>query len=42
MLGDELPYQTAVVLDVFEDQHDQINLDATIYVAKESQKNSHR
>ena len=38
LLGDELPYQTAVVLDVFQDQHDQINLDATIYVAKESQK----
>ena len=29
MLGDELPYQTAVVLDVLEDKHDQINLDAT-------------
>ena len=38
LLGDELPYQTAVVLDVFQDQHNQINLDATIYVAKESQK----
>ena len=38
LLGDELPYQTAVVLDVFQDQHNQINLDATIFVAKESQK----
>ena len=38
LLGDELPYETAVSLEVFDRSIDEISIGASIYVAKESQK----
>ena len=37
-LGDELPYETAVVIDQINDKKDIREVDATIYVSKQSQK----
>ena len=38
LLGDELPYETAVVIEAFQEKEDLIEISANIYVAKQSQK----
>ena len=37
-LGDELPYETAVALDTFDRNANEVSIGATIFVLKESQK----
>jgi GTP-binding protein Era len=37
-LGDELPYETAVVIEHSEDQENLLEISANIYVSKPSQK----
>lgn len=38
LLGDELPYETAVALDTFDRNANEVSISATIFVLKESQK----
>ena len=38
LLGDELPYETAVALDTFDRNANEVSIGATIFVLKESQK----
>lgn len=38
LLGDELPYETAVALDTFDRTSNEVSIGATIFVLKESQK----
>ena len=38
LLGDELPYETAVVIEHLEDKKDSFEISANIYVSKQSQK----
>ena len=38
LLGDELPYETAVALDTFNRNANEVSIGATIFVLKESQK----
>ena len=38
LLGDELPYETAVVIEHSEDQENLLEISANIYVSKPSQK----
>jgi GTP-binding protein Era len=38
LLGDELPYETAVVIEHLEDKKDAFEISANIYVSKQSQK----
>ena len=38
LLGDELPYETAVVIELLNEKKDTYEIDANIYVSKQSQK----
>ncbi len=38
LLGDELPYETAVVIELLNEKKDVFEIDANIYVSKQSQK----
>ena len=38
LLGDELPYETAVVIELLNEKIDTFEIDANIYVSKQSQK----
>ena len=38
LLGDELPYETAVVIELLKEKKDKYEIDANIYVSKQSQK----
>jgi len=38
LLGDELPYETAVVIELLNEKKDKFEIDANIYVSKQSQK----
>ena len=38
LLGDELPYETAVVIELLKEKKDVFEIDAIIYVSKQSQK----
>ena len=38
LLGDELPYETAVVIELLNEKKDTFEVDANIYVSKQSQK----
>jgi len=38
LLGDELPYETAVVIELLKEKKDTFEIDANIYVSKQSQK----
>ena len=38
LLGDELPYETAVVIELLKEKKDVFEIDANIYVSKQSQK----
>ena len=38
LLGDELPYETAVVIELLNEKKDTFEIDANIYVSKQSQK----
>ena len=38
LLGDELPYETAVVIELLSEKKDVFEIDANIYVSKQSQK----
>ena len=38
LLGDELPYETAVVIELLNEKKDNFEIDANIYVSKQSQK----
>ena len=38
LLGDELPYETAVVIELLKEKKDKFEIDANIYVSKQSQK----
>lgn len=38
LLGDELPYETAVVIESLKEKKDTFEIDANIYVSKQSQK----
>ena len=38
LLGDELPYETAVVIEHLNEKKDKFEIDANIYVSKQSQK----
>jgi GTP-binding protein Era len=38
LLGDELPYSTAVIIDEFKEDAGIVNISATIYVARSGQK----
>jgi len=38
LLGDELPYETAVVIEFFNEKKDTFEINANIYVSKQSQK----
>ena len=38
LLGDELPYETAVVIESLKEEKDTFEIDANIYVSKQSQK----
>ena len=38
LLGDELPYETAVVIELMNEKKDVFEIDANIYVSKQSQK----
>ena len=37
-MGDELPYETAVVIEMLNEKKDKFEIDANIYVSKQSQK----
>ena len=38
LLGDELPYETAVVIELLKEKKDKYEIDANIYFSKHSQK----
>ncbi|MAK16988.1 MAG: GTPase Era [Gammaproteobacteria bacterium] len=38
LLGDELPYETAVVIELLNEKKEKFEIDANIYVSKQSQK----
>ena len=38
LLGDELPYETAVVIELLNEKKNKFEIDANIYVSKQSQK----
>ena len=38
LLGDELPYETAIVIELLNEKKDVFEIDANIYVSKQSQK----